>query len=109
MVSLKIEPSLLPFFEPLGVAVIGASSAPTKLGFGVARNILQSGYQGAIHFVNPRGGRLLERPIYPTIAAVPDPVDLAVVIVPAAAVPVTLEEAGRRGIRAAIIDRKSVV
>jgi acetate---CoA ligase (ADP-forming) len=102
-VSLKIEPTLLPFFEPQGIAIIGASSAPTKLGFGVARNLLQSGYQGAIHFVNPRGGQLLGHPVYQAIADVPDPVDLAVVIVPAPGVPPALVEAGRRGIRAAII------
>src|SRR5690606_15155161 len=85
------------------IAVIGASTAPAKLGFGVARNLAQSGYTGAIHFVNPRGGRLLERPIYPTIADVPDPVDLAVIIVAAPLVPDMLAQAGRRGIRAAII------
>ena len=100
---IRLEPTLRPFFDPAGIVVIGASSAPAKLGFGVARNLVQSGYTGAIHFVNPRGGRLLERPVYPTIAAVPDPVDLAVVIVPAAAVAATLDEVGRRGIRAAII------
>jgi len=100
---MSIEPTLRPFFDPAGVAIIGASSAPAKLGFGVARNLTQSGYTGAIHFVNPRGGRLLERPVYTTIAAVPDPVDLAVVIVPAPAVAETLAQAGDRGIRAAII------
>ena len=100
---IRLEPTLRPFFDPAGIVVIGASSAPAKLGFGVARNLVQSGYTGSIHFVNPRGGRLLERPVYPTIAAVPDPVDLAVVIVPAAAVAATLDEVGRRGIRAAII------
>jgi len=102
-VTLHIEPTLRAFFQPSGIAVIGASSAPAKLGFGVARNLVQSGYTGAIYFVNPRGGRLLERPVYATLADVPDPVDLAVVIVPAAAVPATLAEVGRRGIRAAII------
>ena len=101
--SLPIDPTLRPFFDPTGIAVIGASTAPTKLGFGVARNLAQSGYPGAIHFVNPRGGRLLERPIYPTIADVPDPVDLAVIIVPAPQVAETLAAVGRRGIRAAII------
>ena len=101
--SHPIDPTLLPFFAPAGIAVIGASTAPTKLGFGIARNLAQSGYPGAIHFVNPRGGRLLERPIYPTIADVPDPVDLAVIIVAAPAVPETLAAAGVRGIRAAII------
>jgi len=98
-----IDPTLIPFFNPTGIAVIGASTAPAKLGFGVARNLAQSGYTGAIHFVNPRGGRLLERPVYATIADVPDPVDLAVVIVAAPLVPETLAQVGRRGIRAAIV------
>jgi acetyltransferase len=102
-VSDPIDPTLLPFFDPSGIVIVGASSAPTKLGFGVARNLVQSGYTGAIHFVNPRGGRLLERPVYAAIADVPDPVDLAVIIVPAPQVAATLAEAGRRGIRAAII------
>lgn len=101
--SHQIDPTLLPFFDPKGIAVIGASTAPAKLGFGVARNLAQSGYTGAIHFVNPRGGRLLGRPVYPDIAAVPDPVDLAMVIVPAPMVPDTLAGIGRRGIRAAVI------
>ena len=101
--SQPTDPTLVPFFDPAGIAIIGASTAPAKLGFGVARNLAQSGYTGAIHFVNPRGGRLLGRPIHPTIAGVPDPVDLAVLIVPAPQVPQALAEAGRRGIRAAII------
>ncbi len=101
--SQENDPTLTPFFNPAGIAIIGASTAPAKLGFGVARNLAQSGYTGAIHFVNPRGGRLLERPVYPTIADIPDPVDLAVVIVPAPHVPATLAELGQRGIRAAII------
>jgi len=102
-VTSPIEPTLRPFFDPSGIVIVGASAAPTKLGFGVARNLAQSGYTGAIHFVNPRGGRLLERPVYATLADVPDPVDLAVLIVPAPAMPDTLDQAGRRGIRAAII------
>ncbi len=101
--SQPIDPTLFPFFNPAGIAVIGASTTPTKLGFGVARNLVRSGYTGAIHFVNPRGDRLLERPLYPTVADVPDPVDLAVVIVPAPHAAATLAEIGRRGIRAAII------
>lgn len=100
---LQIEPSLRPFFDPTGIAIIGVSTNPTKLGFGLARNLVQSGYKGAIHFVNPKGGRLLERPIHPNITAVPDPVDLAVLLIPAPLVPDALAECGERGIRAAII------
>ncbi|MBE2201447.1 MAG: acetate--CoA ligase family protein [Anaerolinea sp.] len=82
---------------------MGASQNPTKLGFGLARNLVQSGYQGAVHFVNPKGGTLLERPIYPTIAAVPNPADLAILLIPAAYVPQGLVECGQRGIQAVII------
>jgi acetate---CoA ligase (ADP-forming) len=89
--------------KPRGVAVIGASQNATKLGYGVARNLVVSEYAGCIHFVNPHGGMLFDRPLYPDLASVPDPVDLAVILIPAAAVPQALEDCGRRGIRAAII------
>ena len=95
--------SLTPFFNPRGVAVIGVSRDPTKLGYGLARNLLQSGYPGAVHFVNPKGGLLLGRPVYPRVADLPEPVDLAVLLVPPPAVPDSLRECGERGIRAAII------
>jgi acetyl coenzyme A synthetase (ADP forming)-like protein len=91
------------FFSPRGIAIIGASRNPTKLGYGVARNLIVSGYSGALHFVNPRGGQLFDHPMYPSVADVPDPVDLAFIIIPAAAVPGALENCGRRGVRYAII------
>lgn len=90
-------------FSPRGVAVVGASRNPTKLGYGVARNLVVSGFPGAIHFVNPRGGRLFDRPLYADLSAVPDPVDLAVIMIPAPAVPGVLADCGRRGIRYAIV------
>lgn len=94
---------LEPFFAPRGVAVIGASRDETKLGFGVARNLVASGYRGAIRFVNPKAERVLGLLCYPSIDAAPDPIDLAVIIVPAAVAPQTLEECGRRGLKAAIV------
>ena len=91
------------FFRPRGIAVIGASTKPTALGYAVARNLLQGGYPGAVHLVNPKGGMLFGRPLYPSVLEVPDPVDLAVVIVPAAIVPTVVEQVGQRGIPAAIV------
>jgi acetyltransferase len=90
-------------FAPSGVAVVGASQNPTKLGFGVARNLVVSGYTGALHFVNPRGGSLFDRPLYPSLAHVPDPVDLAIIMIPAEKVAGALEECGERGIGYAIV------
>ncbi len=98
-----MDASLAPFFRPCGVAIVGASHDPSKLGYGVARNLIASGYKGAIHLVNPRGGSLMDRPVYPEIARVPDPVDLAILVVPAPAVPGALRACGSRGIRAAIV------
>jgi acetate---CoA ligase (ADP-forming) len=97
------DPSLAPFFSPKGIAVIGASQNPVKLGYGLARNLVQSNYQGVVHFVNPRGGSLLGRPIYASISEVPDPVDLAILLIPAPAVLSALQECGARGLRAVII------
>jgi acetate---CoA ligase (ADP-forming) len=95
--------SLNEFFSPKGVAVIGASRNPVKLGYGLARNLVQSNYQGQIHFVNISGGSLLGRPIYPSVLQVPDPVDMAIILIPAAAVPQALHECGERGIHSVII------
>jgi acetyltransferase len=95
--------SLAPFFDPRGVVLIGASRDPNKLGYGLARNLVQSGYQGAVHLVNPVGGTLLRQPLHTSVSEVPEPVDLAVLLVPARFVPQTLQACGERGIRAAII------
>ncbi len=100
---MQIDETLNPFFQPSGVAVIGASNDPSKLGYGLARNLTQSGYQGVVHFVNLKGGFLLGRPMYTSIREVPDPVDLAVLLIPAKFVPETLLACAERGIRAAII------
>jgi acyl-CoA synthetase (NDP forming) len=104
--SVKIKNSmgsLTPFFSPRGVAIIGASSDPTKLGYGLARNLAFSNYQGAIHYVNPRGGSLFGRPVYTDLASVPDPVDLAILLIPAPATPEALRACAARGLRAVVI------
>ncbi|MFZ0532326.1 MAG: acetate--CoA ligase family protein [Anaerolineales bacterium] len=95
--------SLAPYFSPRGIALIGASADPTKLGYGLARNLVQCNYQGAIHFVNPKGGSLLGRPMYPSILLLPDPVDLAIILIPAAGVANVLNECAKRGIHAVIV------
>lgn len=95
--------SLDPLLAPRGVAIVGASQDPTKLGYGAARNLIVSGYQGEVYFINPRGGTLFDRQMYADIREVPDPVDLAVILIPAPAIPDVLLASGERGVRAAII------
>ncbi len=95
--------SLLPFFQPQGVVVIGASTSPEKLGYGVARNLIESNYPGAIHFVGQKSGDLFGRTIHTNLQNIPNPVDLAILIVPTQATPQTIEDCAKRGIKAAVI------
>jgi acetyltransferase len=90
------------FFTPRGVAVIGATAAPVKSGFSILHNLIQ-GFGGAIYPVNPRYPEILGRKCFPTVAEVPDPVDLAIVFIPAEAVPPVVEDCARRGIRGVMI------
>ncbi len=98
-----MDETLVPFVKPRGVVVVGASSVPEKLGYGIARNLVGSGYAGAIHLVGRAGGELFARPVLTDIAQVPDPVDLAVLALPAPAMLESLRVCAQRGIRAAIL------
>jgi acetyl coenzyme A synthetase (ADP forming)-like protein len=93
--------TLRPFFKPTGVVLVGATNDPTKLGYGIAENLL--GFPGTVHLVGRSTGTILGRLVYARLAEVPDPVELAVLLVPAAVVPETLAACGRRGIRAVVI------
>jgi acetyltransferase len=99
----KKDPKLERLFAPRGVCVIGASRNPRKLGYSVARNLIVSGYPGQLYYVNPGGGELFDSPMYPDIGSVPDPLDLAVIMIPAPSVPQVLEQCGERGVKYVII------
>ena len=67
------------------------------------RNLQSVRYEGPVYPVNPREEFILGYKVYPTIADVPDPVDLAVIVVPAPVVAEQVEACGKRGVRGAII------
>ena len=90
-------------FTPKSVAVIGASSSPEKLGYQILKNIRDAGFKGPIYPVNPKATAILDLPCYPSIGAVEGAPELAVIIVPAAAVPATLAECGTKGVKGAIV------
>jgi acetyltransferase len=90
------------FFTPRGVAVIGATASTEKTGYSILHNLIQ-GYAGAIYPVNPRYAEIRGLKCYPTVVEVPDPVDLAIVFVPAEAVRQVVEDCARRGIPGVMI------
>ena len=94
---------LAPFFSPTGVAIIGASTNPRKLSYGILKNMTEYGFEGGIYPVNPKAEEVLGLKVYADVADVPDPVDLAVVVLPAPLTPDALRACGKRGIKAVVI------
>ncbi len=88
--------------DPGSIAVVGASD---RMGYGgrVLANLLHGGYAGTIYPVNPRASEIQGLPAFPSVTAIPGPVDLAVIVVPAAAIPGVVEDCGRKGVPAAAI------
>lgn len=89
--------------SPSSVAVIGASRDPDKVGHAIFRNLMEGGFQGVIYPVNPRTRAVRGVRAYASISEIPDPVDLAVVIVPASQAADVLDECGRKGVRGVVI------
>ncbi|HTO12286.1 MAG TPA: acetate--CoA ligase family protein [Candidatus Binatia bacterium] len=94
---------LTALFAPRTVAVLGVSRNPAKLGHRLLQNVREGGFGGAIHPVNPSGEAILGLDTARTIEALPDGVDLALVSLPAPAVPEAIRALARRGVRAAVI------
>lgn len=99
----EILASMERLMRPRSVVVVGASAEPGKIGHAVLRNLLDGGFDGAVHPVNPKGGTILGRTAYRSVADVPDGADVAVFAVPARLVPAALEEVGRKGIPNAVL------
>ena len=95
--------SLKPFFNATGVAILGASTNPKKLSYGILKNLVDFGYQGEIYPVNPKADQILGKRAYATVADVPDPVELAVVVLPVTMIMETMREIGERGIKTVVI------
>lgn len=99
----EILASMRRLMEPRSVAVIGASDQPGKIGNSVLRNLVDGGFEGEIHPVNPKAGQVLDRKAYASVCDVPAEIDVAVFAIPAALVPTALEEAGRKGVPNAVL------
>jgi len=91
------------FFDPASIAVIGATPRQNSLGDQLLVN-LSLGFTGSVYPVNPNYSEIRSLPCYATVEDIPGPVDLALVIVPAPAVPDALAACGRKGIRRVIIE-----
>ena len=89
--------------RPRSVAIVGASADPASWSGATIGNLRDLGFPGAIYPVNPRRDEIAGLPCYPDVAAIPDPVDAALLFVPRAAVPEVLAQCGARGVGGAVI------
>lgn len=103
MPDVNLLEELDPIFNARTVAVIGASNTPGKWGYSLMERPLKSGFPGEVIPVNPREPQVLGQRAYPSVLAIPQPVDLAVLTVPAAVAPEVLRQCGAKGIRGAVV------
>ncbi|MCX5440715.1 acetate--CoA ligase family protein [Streptomyces sp. NBC_00056] len=99
----EILRSMRRLMQPRSVAVIGASNEQGKIGNSVMRNLIDGGFSGEIHPVNPKADDILGRKAYKSVTDVPGEVDVAVFAIPAKFVASALEEVGRKGIPNAVL------
>ncbi len=94
---------LRPIFSPKSIAVIGASRSPMKIGYEILQNILVQGYQGKVYPINPEVPEIMGLRVLPSVLAVKDDIDLAIIAVPAEFVPKVMTECARKKVKGAIV------
>ncbi|MBQ0923918.1 acetate--CoA ligase family protein [Saccharopolyspora endophytica] len=99
----EILESMRRLMTPSSIAVIGASNEEGKIGNSVMKNLINGGYAGEIHPINPKADEIMGRKAHKSITEVPGEVDVAVFTVPAKFVASALEECGAKGVAAAVL------
>ena len=90
-------------FAPQSVAVVGASPDPSRLGHRVFKNVVENGYKGRIYPIHPTAPDVLGHTAYASVLAIPEPVEMAVLVIPPQFVLGVVEECGQKGIKGLVI------
>src|SRR6516162_2717724 len=91
------------FFSPKSVAVIGATENPGTVGRTLLWNLVTSPFGGTVYPVNPKRPSVLGVKAYPSVTAIPEPVDLVVVVTPPPSIPGLIRQCGENGVRGAVV------
>ncbi len=91
------------YFYPKSICVVGASSKPKSLGYELTKSIKQYGYSGKLFLINPKSDEVLGYKCYPTIEAVTEKIDLAIIMVPKQFVEESIKQLTEKGTRALIL------
>ncbi|MBS0630145.1 MAG: bifunctional acetate--CoA ligase family protein/GNAT family N-acetyltransferase [Verrucomicrobia bacterium] len=94
---------LEPFFNPKSVAIIGATQTPKSVGNTLTNNLISGKFKGKIFPVNPKYETLFGLKCYPSIEAIPEEVELVVIITPAKTIPALIDQCVAKKVKGAII------
>ena len=100
---MKAAAHLAPLLAPSTIAVIGASRRAGTIGHQILENLISYGFAGAVYPVNPHAQSICAIRAYPSIADVPDPVDMAVIVVPKEQVLDIAEQCGRAHVKGLVV------
>ncbi len=100
---IAVSASILPLFFPRSIAVIGASTTPGSIGYRLFNNLIRTGFTGPVFPINSTAAVVQSVRAYRSITDVPDPVDLAFVAVPAAAVLDVARDCAAKGVRGLVV------
>ena len=89
--------------RPKSIAVVGASRQPDTIGYQILDNLVSWGFKGPVYPVNPGAAHIHSIPAYPSVSAIPGPVDLAVIVVRKQHVLAIAEECGRKGVKGLVV------
>jgi len=95
--------SLEKIFSPASIAIVGASETPGKAAERRTRSLLEGGYPGKVFLINPKREKLFGRKAYPSLEAVPEPVDLVMIVIPAPFIPDVITQCVEKQAKGAII------
>lgn len=98
------EDNLFELFYPQSIAVLGATDSQGKLGYNVMWNLISHQFSGKLYPVNPRKETLLGLKAYRSILDVEEPVDVAIIIVPAEAAPKAIEDCCEKGVKYLVVE-----
>ncbi len=101
--SEEIVTGMKRIFSPAGIAIIGASGDPSKLGYSTVKNIIDGGYKGKIYPINPKADEILGLKCYRRVTDIPGQVDVAVIVIPAKNVAEAIKVLGEKGVAGAIV------
>ncbi len=94
-----MDDAITGLLRPKGIAIVGASDTPGKIGHTVVKNLIEGGYEDGIYPVNPKADEILGLKVYKSVLDIPGRVDAAAITVPAKFVYNVVKECGEKASR----------